>query len=139
MTIQERLKQYLDAKRLTYKTFETKCKLGNGTALNLSEKTKRQTLRKIEEHCDLNVDWLMTGKGNMLEPDARVEVINGTAPDNIAIPIAAWTVIQKQADTLDKQSSSLHVRDELLTRMVSLLEAERAERTSARAIENKPE
>lgn len=128
MTVQDRLQEYLKAKRLTNREFEIKCKLGNGTASTISERTRRDTLRRIEEHCDLNIDWLLTGQGNMLEPDARVEVVGATNLDNIAIPVAVWAVIQKQADTLDKQSASLHVRDELLTRMVALLETERSVR-----------
>ena len=65
--VAERLKQYLEFKGLTPKDFERITSLGNGTSSKLSPNTRSTTLRRIERSgVDLNVNWLMTGEGEML-------------------------------------------------------------------------
>lgn len=65
--INERIAQYLSFKNMTAKTLEKVCKLGNGTIMKLSEKTRESTIDRIISQCpDLNRDWLITGEGEML-------------------------------------------------------------------------
>lgn len=90
MTLQDRLRVYLKSKSLTYKDFEEQCNLSNGTAARLRETTRKSTLDRIANACDLNIDWLLTGEGEMLNDMA--EKIEPLAPaisedSNILIPL----------------------------------------------------
>lgn len=67
--MQERLSLYLKHKSLSYKDFEILCGLSNGTAARLRPSTRQSTLDKIANSCDLNIDWLLTGEGEMLNPN----------------------------------------------------------------------
>ena len=66
MDIQSRLKQYLKAKSLNCKDFEELCGLSNGTAARLRETTRESTFDRIANACDLNIEWLKNGTGEML-------------------------------------------------------------------------
>lgn len=66
--IQNRLSEYLKCKSLTNKDFEDICGLSNGAAAKLSEKSRKTTFNRLVERTDLNVDWLLTGEGEMLKP-----------------------------------------------------------------------
>lgn len=83
--VQERLSEYLKSKSLTYRDFERICNLSNGTAARLRESTRKSTFNRIANSCDLNIDWLLTGEGEMLRPAPALQP-NATAiaPDDIA-------------------------------------------------------
>lgn len=66
MALQDRLSEYLELKSLTFKDFERMCGLSNGTAARLRETTRQSTFNRIANSCDLNIDWLLTGEGEML-------------------------------------------------------------------------
>ena len=66
MTLQDRLSTYIAFKGLTFKDFERICNLSNGTAARLRDTTRRSTFVRIANACDLNIDWLLTGEGEML-------------------------------------------------------------------------
>lgn len=90
MTLQDRLRVYLKSKSLTYKDFEEQCNLSNGTAARLRETTRKSTFDRIANACDLNIDWLLTGEGEMLNDIS--EKIEHLAPaisedSNILIPL----------------------------------------------------
>lgn len=67
--VKERLRKYLSDKHLSVREFERICNLGNGVASKLGSTTNPSTLRKIANSCDLNIDWLLTGEGEMLVDD----------------------------------------------------------------------
>ena len=70
----QRLKLYLRTKSLSVREFERKCELSNGVAGRLSTTTSPKTLKRISENSDLNVDWLVTGEGEMLiEKESPIE------------------------------------------------------------------
>lgn len=90
MTLQDRLRVYLKSKSLTYKDFEERCNLSNGTAARLRETTRKSTFDRIANACDLNIDWLLTGEGEM--QNNMPEKIEPLAPaisvdSNILIPL----------------------------------------------------
>lgn len=66
MILQERLNEYLREKSLTFRDFERMCNLSNGTAARLRETTRKSTFDRIAISCDLNIDWLLTGEGEMI-------------------------------------------------------------------------
>lgn len=65
--MKERLRQYLLYKRLSQSEFARMCCLTPSNVSRLSEKTAKSTFRKIEDRCDLNTHWLLTGEGEMLK------------------------------------------------------------------------
>lgn len=67
--LQNRLSQYLAEKTLTHRDFERICGLSNGTAARLRDTTRKSTFDRIANSCDLNIDWLLTGEGEMLKSD----------------------------------------------------------------------
>lgn len=74
MTLQDRLSEYLTAKSLSNRDFERMCGLSNGTAARLRNTTRKSTFDRIANYCDLNVDWLLTGEGNMLRAETAPKI-----------------------------------------------------------------
>lgn len=71
-----RLNYYLKCKRLTLSKLADLCGFNKSILSRISETTSPETLRKLEECSDLNVDWLLTGEGEMLnkvQPSDKVE------------------------------------------------------------------
>lgn len=78
--------------------------LSNGAVDKMGANTRHSTVDKISKTFpEINRDWLMTGKGNMLNEGASN---NGV----VEISAEAWNVIKKQADSLaskDRQVEEL--------------------------------
>lgn len=74
MTLQDRLSEYLTTKSLSNRDFERMCGLSNGTAARLRNTTRKSTFDRIANYCDLNVDWLLTGEGNMLRAETAPKI-----------------------------------------------------------------
>lgn len=80
--IKDRLKHYLTFKKLSVREFERLCGLSNGVASRISKSTNPSTLRRIENNSDLNIDWLLTGEGEMLRKEYAGETEDvGTAEE----------------------------------------------------------
>lgn len=71
MEIKERLNQYITAKRLSLRELERKCSISNGVLGRLTSTTSPKTLQRLAENTDINIDWLMTGEGEMLKQDSN--------------------------------------------------------------------
>lgn len=83
--LQDRLKQYLAHKKISYRDFERITNLSNGTAARLRETTRHSTFNRIANLCDINVDWLLTGEGSMLKDNSHIEnggVVNSNRSRN---------------------------------------------------------
>lgn len=75
MSLQSRLTEYLSDKSLTFRDFERLCSLSNGTAARLRETTRKSTFDRIAISCDLNIEWLLTGEGEMtIDTDKNSEL-----------------------------------------------------------------
>lgn len=77
----ERLRKYLEYKHLSVREFERLCNLGNGVASRLSKTTTPATIKKIENNSDLNIEWLLTGEGEMLKEQSGVSDIEIKSKD----------------------------------------------------------
>ncbi len=64
--MKERLQAYLTYKNLSLRELERQCSISNGVLGRLSKSTSPKTLKRIEENSDLNINWLLTGEGEML-------------------------------------------------------------------------
>lgn len=75
MSLQSRLTEYFSDKSLTFRDFERLCGLSNGTAARLRETTRKSTFDRIAISCDLNIEWLLTGEGEMtIDTDKNSEL-----------------------------------------------------------------
>lgn len=73
MLIKDRLRLYLKNKGLSLRELERQCKISNGVLGRITESTSPKTFKRIEENSDLNVNWLLTGEGEMLNNRDRDE------------------------------------------------------------------
>ena len=63
----ERLKEFIKYKSLTVFAFEQRAGLSNGYVSSISKGIGHAGLNKISENfTDLNIAWLLTGQGNMI-------------------------------------------------------------------------
>lgn len=74
-TVQERLAAFLTEYNLSTQAFERKCNIGVATASKLSQNSRDTTFAKIAKaYPQLNVEWLKTGDGQMLNPQPSVDI-----------------------------------------------------------------
>lgn len=74
-TVQERLAAFLAEYNLSAQAFERKCNIGVATASKLSENSRDTTFAKIAKaYPQLNIEWLKTGEGEMLNPQPTVDI-----------------------------------------------------------------
>lgn len=94
------------------------CKSGK----NVGEKTKAKILEIFPE---INRVWFLTGEGEMLKGEKKE---NG---NGITIPLAAWNVIEKQAESLAARDRQLELlmksRDEQINELISTVRREIAD------------
>ena len=67
MSVKERLKTYLNFKNIYVTAFEKSIKVSNGYVNGINKtigSDKRDLI--VKEYPDLNIDWLLNGKGEML-------------------------------------------------------------------------
>lgn len=92
MDLKNRLLEYIKFKGLSISQFERICGLSNGFVDKTGENTRRSTLDKISnKFTDLNIDWLRTGKGSMLNPvhithkvnDSNIVEVGGSVFGNV--------------------------------------------------------
>ena len=102
--MKERVLQFIEYTGLNKASFEKMVGLSNGAVDKMGANTRHSTVDKISKTFpEINRDWLMTGKGNMLNEGASN---NGV----VEISAEAWYVIKKQADSLaskDRQVEEL--------------------------------
>ena len=86
--VKKRLKLYLDSKGWTARDFERAAGLGNGTCAKIGSATRQTTLDRISNsNIDLNIEWLMTGEGEMLRNNTFQEDTSNQVP---LIPASAF-------------------------------------------------
>lgn len=68
MTVKERLKEFINYKRMSVRSFETKCGLSYGYIANMRVSMQPEKITSIaEQFPELNTGWLLTGEGSMLK------------------------------------------------------------------------
>lgn len=76
MGVKERILQFINYKGITIQTFELSTGLSNGAVSKMGDGTRRSTLEKISNYYpELNTNWLLTGVGEMLLSNERVDKI----------------------------------------------------------------
>ncbi len=65
--VKSRLKHFIANKGLSVKAFEQSIDVGNGYVNNISKSIGVDNINTIiEKYTNLNIDWLLTGRGSML-------------------------------------------------------------------------
>lgn len=79
----ERILNFIEYLGISVSEFERNCNLSNGAVSKMGDNTRRSTLNKIYNvYPQLNTDWLLTGKGSMLN-DSKAELAQqNTANEN---------------------------------------------------------
>jgi transcriptional regulator with XRE-family HTH domain len=84
-TLQERLRSFIESRRLTVQQFEKRCGMSNGYVKNLKD---NMGVKKLEcvltEFPELNKDWLLYGKGGMISSPQN---LTGTEYAPLGIPV----------------------------------------------------
>lgn len=71
MDIKDRIKEYIALKRITVAEFERNTSLSNGYIKNLKSSIGADKLNEIiSAYSDLNLEWLVTGNGDMIKSDS---------------------------------------------------------------------
>lgn len=111
--MKDRIKQFISYNGESVADFEKKCGLANGTIAKVGNNTRRSTLDRISSvYKDLNVNWLLTGEGEMLKSQQHVINSNNTnstinESSTIAKLIEMIAEKDKQIAEKDKQIESL--------------------------------
>lgn len=83
MNVKERLKKFIESKGLGQKAFEIECGLSNGYVNNIRRSVTIEKARQIlERYPELNINWLMTGQGEMLKTQSTNTVVSGDVSGN---------------------------------------------------------
>lgn len=79
MTIKERITKFLELKGLSQRKFETEVGLSNGYLNSLRNAPGADKMQRIiDTYPELNLDWLLTGEGDMLKSSG----VDSTAIDS---------------------------------------------------------
>lgn len=128
MAIIERLKEFIKTQGLKNSTFEKRAGLGNGYISKVKGSPSPEKCEDIlKAFPELSREWLLTGRGEMLNSPDSVSSVDPQTPEAspvpseapggsvVVLPSEAWEVIKKQADSLER-------KDAQMDRVISLLE-----------------
>lgn len=135
--LQERLQSFLNNEDISLRAFERQCNIKAGTASKMTENSYGTTFHKIAKaYPQLNVEWLKTGKGQMLNPQPQQPFIQGNhnkfnsqygdVDGNIDIKGLCEKELQDVFWEIDKQrkfyEEQLKQKDAQIERLLALIE-----------------
>ena len=101
--MKERLLEFLEYSGLGQNAFEVKAGISKGYITNFTGNMTSRILKKIRDtYPDLNIDWLKTGNGSMLNLEERVETSSEVAYFVRKLPTYAMGGPMKEFSTLVK-------------------------------------
>lgn len=84
MGLKERLLSFIEFKTLSVQRFEQEVGLSNASVSKMGDNTRRSTIDRISNKFpDININWLLTGEGEMLNPNSGS--LNGKTTQSNAI------------------------------------------------------
>lgn len=132
--MQERLKTFITSLDSSVLAFENKCGMAPGTVNKMSDKSRPKTLEKIHKQFpQLNMEWLQTGEGEMLNPQPTVDIdldlkLGGHSQlamrdiTNIGDAKTQIAILQERIKSLEKE---LDEKDKRIDELNASLERER--------------
>lgn len=124
-TLQIRLDRILAYLKINRSTFEKNIGIGNGAAAKLTENSRPGTFDRISNlYPQINIAWLRTGVGSMLNSEAASSSIIGGDYSANALGAGASASVSdvvtlRSVSVLENQ---LKEKDEQISRLLSLLE-----------------
>ena len=83
MELADRLKIFISYLGISNQSFEKQCGISGGTVSRLTSKSYRKTFDRISKAFPiLNIEWLLTGEGEMLIPREKVQILGAGAQLN---------------------------------------------------------
>ena len=93
MGLRERILEYISYKGITVQMFENKANISNGAVSKMGDNTRRKTLDKISNSFpDLNINWLITGVGQMCNDSPEENEVNEVPRINYAKGVPYYNV-----------------------------------------------
>ena len=109
VSVKERLREFIKESKITQASFCREIGVSEGYISGMRESIQPDKLKSIAlKFPQLNIGWLLTGVGSMLKEGIVESPTINTG--NVEVPIEAWSVIQKQAESLaskDRQMEAL--------------------------------
>ena len=137
-TVKERIKIFLKFKKISQKDFSESVGLSSGYLGAMKKSFSTETINNIViRYPDINIDWLLTGKGEMIKEDIGKSGFNSeigdyiysTNPlnsDDMKNLITQMTgIISRQEDNISQLISELSKNGTRADRMINLMEHER--------------
>lgn len=131
-TLQERLKQFITLLDLSVNSFENQCGMAQGAVNKMTDKSRQRTLEKIHKNFpQLNMEWLKTGEGEMLNPVPNIDIdlkMEGHSQmafrdiSNIGNEKSQIAILQERIKALEVQ---LAEKDERIAELIVSLNRER--------------
>ena len=110
-TVKERLIAFIESKGLTKNKFETKCGLSRRYVSNISQSISPAVSERISlVFPELNMGWVLTGKGEMLntEPSSA----EPTQP-----PVDYMKILYTMSNTISRQEENIFKLTEMVDRL----------------------
>lgn len=128
MSVKKRLKDFIKSQGLTISGFEKDINVSNGYVNSISKGIGGEVLLSIlEKSPNLNIDWLLTGKGSMLKEPEKSVIQNLNGDDNIMIGgnnSGQVALLQQENSFLKEKITLLEENKILQTKEIKRLEEE---------------
>lgn len=108
MNVKERLKRFIESRNISIRAFEESIRASNGYVNSISKSVGIDKLELIiENYPNLNMEWLLTGKGEMLKTSPHAKPPEGV-PDVPSVPELQQMVINMQKREIDRLQEEIH-------------------------------
>ena len=112
MSVKERIKVFLEYKKMSQAAFEKQCGLSNGYVNNIRKSISDNILQRVVlTFPELNPVWLRMGEGKMLLKEKDIvphkndqpRALTDTTIEYMTLPVEIFKLIQTQAETILSQ------------------------------------
>ncbi len=126
MSVKERLKNFIKSQGMTISGFEKAIGVSNGYVNSISKGIGGEVLLSIlEKTPNLDIEWLLTGKGSMLRTQENASIVN-TGGKNVNIQGSENTTVGEQStdllEIIKEQSKQINEKDKQIEKLLNLLE-----------------
>lgn len=123
MGTKERLLDFIAHKNMIVSEFERICGLSNGYVGNMKNTVGRKGLNEIRRAFpDLNPEWLLTGRGEMINPISGITQSQNGGNHNSQTVTLAPTDVSRFMDEISAQRRMTEKAQEQIDRLLTLLE-----------------
>ena len=124
-SVKERLIKFLDFKKISKTKFGETIGVSPAYVTSMRDSISREKIEKIKNHYpELDIEWLLTGKGEMLKTGINQEVSgdHNTAVAGNNNTVNSEELISRLIKLLEKKDEQIAEKDIQMNRLISLLE-----------------